>query len=356
MKLTDKPAQANRPQTPKPPFPYEEESVSYQIAPGGVTLAGTLTLPTGKGPFSAVILITGSGAHDRDETIFEHKPFLVLADALTRRGIAVLRLDDRGVGGSTGNKMTLTTEDLAGDVLTGVTFLKNRSEIDGRRIGLIGHSEGGVIAPIAATRSNDVAFVVLMAGTGLPGDEIVQMQTRLIYKAAGLDGPTLDRLLEFQRQVLAINKAENDDQAAMTKIDAASKEFQASLTDSERKVLGFGEQSYSAKIKDYRSPWFRFFQSYDPRPTLAKVRCPVLALIGEKDLQVPPKENLAEIEAMFKKAGNIHATVKELPALNHLFQNCKTGAPAEYAQIEETIAPSALTAIGDWIVQQTAAK
>ncbi len=182
---TDKITERARPQTPKPPFPYRAEDVKYENKAGGVKLAGTLTLPPGAGPFPAVILITGSGAQDRDESMLGHKPFLVLADYLTRRGVAVLRVDDRGVGGSTGSIKTSTSEDFAGDVLAGLEFLKGRKEIDRKKIGLIGHSEGGIIAPIAAARSKDVAFIVLMAGTGLPGSQIVEAQGQLILKAGG---------------------------------------------------------------------------------------------------------------------------------------------------------------------------
>ncbi len=238
LKKTEKLTEAIRPQTPKPPFPYHAEDVTYQNEAAKVKLAGTLTLPGGNGPFPAVILLTGSGAQDRDETILGHKPFLVLADYLTRRGVAVLRVDDRGVGGSTDGSASTTTEDFAGDALAGVTFLKHRAEIDPARIGLIGHSEGGLIAPIAAARSKDVAFIVMMAGTGLPGAEILEAQGRLILKANGASDSELKLQREAQRRIIDIIAGEKDEKTARTKLAAAMKDVLAAVPESEKKALG----------------------------------------------------------------------------------------------------------------------
>jgi len=348
----DKPSELRRPQTPKPPFPYNEEKVRYENKAGGVTLAGTLTTPEGAGPFPAVLLISGSGAQDRDESILGHKPFLVLADHLSRRGIAVLRVDDRGVGGSTGSTTTSTSEDFAGDVLAGVAYLKTRPQIDPKKIGLIGHSEGGLIAPMVAVRSDDVAFIVLMAGTGLPGDAILRMQAGLIAKAMGAKEEQTVRGLELQKRLLDVAKTEKDEKTAAERMKAIVEEVKKSLTEKEQAEAAKLKELGDAELAMLRSPWFRYFLTFDPRPTLAKVRCPVLAMIGEKDLQVPPKENLAEIEKAVKSSGNSKILVKELPGLNHLFQTCRTGAPAEYSSIEETIAPAALNLIGDWIRDQ----
>ncbi|HZW32282.1 MAG TPA: alpha/beta fold hydrolase, partial [Isosphaeraceae bacterium] len=334
LKKTDKISQARRPQTPQPPFPYRMEDVVYENRSGGVKLAGTLTLPAGKGPVPAVILITGSGAQDRDETILGHKPFLVLADALTRRGIAVLRVDDRGVGGSTGSVKTSTSEDFAGDVLAGVAFLKGRSDIDAKKIGLIGHSEGGLIAPIAAARSQDVAFIVLMAGTGLPGTEILVAQGQLILEANGASESLRKLQRDAQKRLMDIITREKDETAARTKLTAAVTELFAALPESERKALGdAGAGLAEAAVSQANNAWFRFFLAFDPRPTLRQVRCPVLALNGAKDLQVPAKENLAEIAKALKAGGNDHVKTVELPGLNHLFQPSKTGSPSEYASI-----------------------
>ncbi len=352
LKKVAKASEAARPQTPKPPFPYQSIDVSYPNKAGGNSLAGTLTEPTGRGPFPAVIMISGSGAQDRDETIMGHKPFHVIADALTRRGIAVLRVDDRGVGGSTGKISTSTSEDFAGDVLAGIAYLKTRSEINPRQIGLIGHSEGGIIGPMVAVKSPDVAFIVLMAGTGLPGDQILRMQAKLIYEAIGTKGDKMDKALAAQAELIKIAMTETDEAVASRRMREVMDRDKASATPEERKKLEDAGKMVDAQLTALRSKWFRFFLSYDPRPTLSKVRCPVLALIGEKDLQVPSKENLAEIEQVFKKSGNAKSSARELPGLNHLFQSCKTGSPAEYSQIEETIAPSALRAMGDWITEQ----
>jgi pimeloyl-ACP methyl ester carboxylesterase len=353
FKKTDKVNEVRRPQTPKPPFPYKSENVTYENKAGGVTLSGTLTEPQGSGQFSAVILISGSGAQDRDETIFQHKPFLVLADTLSRRGVAVLRVDDRGVGGSSGSTSDSTSEDFAGDVLAGIAFLKSRSEIDARKIGLIGHSEGGLIAPLVAARSSDVAFIVLMAGTGMSGEDVMYQQGRLVLKAAGADEKALERQIKMQRQIFEIIKTEKDHAKAALRLREAVKQAVSELSDAERKGASDVEAAVDAQLKRAESPWFRFFLTFDPRTALAKVRCPVLALNGDKDLQVAPKENLAEIEKALKKAGNTRVTIRELPGLNHLFQTTKTGAVGEYAVLEETIAPAALKVIGDWVQSQT---
>ncbi len=357
LKKTDKVSVAARPQTPKPPFPYRSEDIRYENKPGGVKLAGTLTLPVGNGPFPAVVMITGSGAQDRDESILGHKPFLVIADALTRRGIAVLRVDDRGVGGSTGGTTDSTSEDFAGDALAGVAFLKGRKEIDPARIGLVGHSEGGLIAPIAAARSKDVAFIVLLAGTGLPGIDILKAQAELIAKAEGASESELKYSREAQRRALDIFLKEKDEKVARTKLVAAMKEMLAALPEAEKKALAeAGGEVSEGMIDQFNNAWFRSFLTFDPRPTLRKVRCPVLAINGEKDLQVPCKQNLAEIDKALKAGGNRHVKTIAFPGLNHLFQPCKTGSPSEYSRIEMTIAPEALKAIGDWIVEHTSAK
>ncbi len=338
-----------RPQEPKKPYPYLEEEVRYENAAGGVTLAGTLTLPKGSGPFPAVLLISGSGAENRDEEVFGHRPFWILADDLTRRGIAVLRVDDRGVGGSTGSTAASTTEDFAGDVLAGVDYLEQRPEIDTACIGLIGHSEGGLIAPMAAVRSRDVAFIVLMAGPGLPGKDIILLQSAIIARADSTSEEEIARNRKLQERLFEVIESTPDSTAAARKLRSILKETLDALNEEERGRLNDPEANLDAQIHSLLSPWFRFFLSYDPRPTLEKVRCPVLALGGEKDLQVPAKENLAAIEKALKAGGNQHFRVIELPGLNHLFQTCTTGSPSEYSRIEETIAPKALQTIGDWI-------
>ncbi len=337
----------NRPQEPKPPFPYAEEEVAYDNKTDNIRLGGALTLPPGKGPFPAVILITGSGPQDRNESLLGHKPFLVLADYLTRQGVAVLRVDDRGIGKSTGSVSNSTSAQFATDVLAGIEFLKGRKEINAKKIGLIGHSEGGLIAPIVAARSTDVAFIVLLAGTGLTGEEILYLQGERIARANGAGDPEVARQRAQQQLIFKAMREEKDNAAAEKRLLAEFAKLRAAAPEAEKEE--YNEQALQAQLKQVLTPWFRYFLTYDPRPTLKQVKCPVLALNGEKDLQVPPTENLREIEAALKAGGNRDVTIARLPNLNHLFQNCKTGSPAEYVQIEETFSPAALDAIGAWV-------
>jgi pimeloyl-ACP methyl ester carboxylesterase len=353
-----------RPQEPKKPYSYLEEQVAYDNKEEHSHMAGTLTLPRSGGPFPAALLITGSGQQDRDEALMGHRPFLVLADYLTRRGIAVLRVDDRGVGGSTGEVARATTEDFAGDVLAGVAYLKTRKEIDPKKIGLIGHSEGGIIAPMCAARSKDVACIVLMAGSGLPGEEILYQQSALILKAMGGSQEVIAQQRAAQERMYAVLKREKDDAVVEKKLREIYSGLQihpmpdpakaaAAAKEKPGEEAGHLPAAQEASLHMMLSPWFRFFLTYDPRPALKKVKCPVLAIDGERDLQVPPKENLHAIEDALKEGGNRDYTVKDLPKLNHLFQTSQTGSPAEYGQIEETFSPVALKVIGDWVVQRT---
>jgi len=351
---SDKPPEARkRPQEPHPPFPYRAEEVTYENKAGHAKFTGTLTIPRGPGRFPAVLLITGSGQQNRDEEILGHRPFFVLADYLTRHGIAVLRVDDRGVGGSTGDVKNATTEDFAGDALAGVAYLRTRTDIDPQKIGLIGHSEGGEIAPMVANRSNDVAFIVLLAGPGLPGDQIVLAQAEFLMKQIGASDSLVARTRAFQKKLYAAIKEEHDPAQLAKKIKAAHTEFQASLPPAEKDLAGAGQDSAELSVKVLGSPWFRFFLSYDPRPALSRVKCPVLALIGEKDMQVPPKANIPELEKALRAGGNKDFTVRELPHLNHLFQTCENGSVTEYAKIEETFCPTALELIAKWIQEHT---
>ena len=353
LKRTEKPIEsAQRPQEPQKPYPYLEKEVTYENAAAKITLAGTLTQPEGAGPFPAVILITGSGAQDRDETVFGHKPFWVLADYLTRRGIAVLRVDDRGVGGSTGEIAKATSQDFAQDVRCGIEYLRSLPEINGRQIGLLGHSEGGIIAPMVAGETSDVAFIVLLAGTGITGEEILYLQGALINQASGATPEIVALNRKIQQMLFTITKQEKDNKMAQEKIKQALSDLIATLPAEQKKALEPMLQAQEAQFQAVLSPWFRFFLTYDPKPTLRRVKCPVLALNGEKDLQVPPKENLKAIEESLQAGGNKSFTVKELANLNHLFQTCQTGLPLEYSKIEQTFAPEALKIIGDWILQQ----
>jgi fermentation-respiration switch protein FrsA (DUF1100 family) len=343
----------NRPQEAKPPYPYDTEALAYPNPSAGIALAGTLTEPKGKGPFPAVLLIAGSGPQNRNEEVFGHRPFLVIADYLTRRGVAVLRVDKRGVGGSGGSRADATSMDYKSDVLAGIAYLKTRKEVDSRHIGLLGHSEGGLIAPMAAVESPDVAFIVLLAGPGIPGDSILYLQSALILKGSGAGDSTIAQDSRTKHRIFAAIRTETDTAKLKTLVRGIIREEQAKMAN------GTGDTSteaVEAQVQVYLSPWMRFFVTHDPSPVLEKVKCPVLAINGDKDVQVPAKENLPAIDEALKAGGNADYTVKEMPGLNHLFQTANTGQPSEYASIEETVSPTALKVVGDWIVKHTGGK
>ncbi len=349
---TEEAPQIKRPQEPKPPYPYREEKVTFENKEDGTKLAGTLTLPDTTGQFPAVVLISGSGPQDRDETVFGHRPFLIIADHLTRKGIAVLRYDDRGVGGSSGDFSSATTEDFVGDALAAINYLKGRQEIDPRNIGLIGHSEGGLVAPLAATRSNDVAFIVLLAPPAIKGEDLLHIQAELIARANGVPEAAIQKNLALQDTVLKIAKQVKDVEKARAQIKEILQQALAEMTEEERNAIGLNSELIDKQVDEVLSPWFRYFISYDPRPALAKVRCPVLALYGEKDLQVPPLNNAPFLEEALISGGNEDVSVKVLPNLNHLFQTAESGSPSEYGTIEETVAPVALEVITKWILER----
>jgi uncharacterized protein len=321
---------------PQPPFPYhsEEVRIANPRAPG-VTLAGTLTLPPGRGPFAAAILITGSGAEDRDETLLGQKPFLVLADHLTRAGIAVLRLDDRGTAESTGTFAGATSADFATDANAAFAFLRARPEVDPHAIGYIGHSEGGMIGPIAARDNPDVAFLVLLAGPGAPARQILDGQRRAIGHSQGVTDAQLEASRPIQNLLL-------DTAASADSTEAVTARLRTSLA-----ARGIPEEQQARMIQQVTDPWFRYFLRYDPAPNLARLRVPVLALNGSLDRQVIAADNLPGIRTALRDDPD--ATVRELPGLNHLFQHARTGAVGEYAEIEETMSPEVLDLVAGWI-------
>jgi pimeloyl-ACP methyl ester carboxylesterase len=355
---------------PKKPYPYHEEEVTFANTEAKIELAGTFTKPKDGGPHPAVVLISGSGPQDRDESLLGHQPFLVIADYLTRQGIAVLRYDDRGVGQSKGDHDAATSADFATDAYAAVKYLQSRADVDGKRIGLAGHSEGGVIAPmVAAGHPDDIAFIILMAGTGLPGDEILSDQLAAILKTKGLKERDIHLQLALQKKLISLTKAGGEPKELAKKLAAAAKEYMDALPEEDRKVLesiagqtddgttkkGPDEKEKMADaekaMKRLANPWMVYFLNYDPRPTLQKVKCPVLALNGEFDLQVTPKLNLPAIEQALRAGGNTQHKVVELKGLNHLFQHSKSGDPGEYGTIEETFAPEALKLMADWLNQ-----
>ena len=353
VKKVDKVEEVKRPQEPKEPYPYKSEEVKFENKIDTVTLAGTLTLPENGNNFPAVVLITGSGAQNRNEELLGHKPFLVLSDFLTRNGFAVLRFDDRGIAESTGDFSTATSEDFTEDVLAAVEYLKSRSEINHSMIGLIGHSEGGLIAPMAAVKSDDVAFIVLMSGPGIAGDSILILQSDLIQKAGGTSEEEIQKSLKIQREIYSMIIKSEDDNTLKDQLRGKFNDEFSKMTEEEKAQLGDPEVYLNMQIKTLTSPWFKFFLKYNPQPTIEKVKCPVLAIDGENDLQVPPKQNLSAIESALKKGGNKNFETKMLPGVNHLFQTSTTGAVSEYGTIEETISPLALETMLNWMKKIT---
>ena len=345
FKRSDEPLPLQRPQTPAHPYPYREEIVSFAGSAANVELAGTITLPKGTGPFPAAILIAGSGPLDRDESLAGHKPFLVLADYLTRKGIAVLRYDKRGIGSSTGSVDKTTTLEFASDVQAAVAYLKTRKEINSKRIGLIGHSEGAMIAPYVANHSEDLAWVVLLAAPATKGEDTLMNQSGLIGQVGGLSEPQLLASLTFDQEAYRVVRDEKDPDVIREKVKQLVKEsgMDAALPPT----------ALETQLRMLSSPWFRYFLVYDPLPTLQVLRTPTLALYGQKDLQVSPKFNLELTKKALTEAGNTDFDVRELPDLNHLFQHAYSGSPAEYEAIEETFAPEVLAMISDWILPRS---
>jgi len=339
-----------RPQEPVRPFPYPEEDVEFENTAAGITLSGTLTVPEGDGPFPGVILVSGSGPQDRDEMVLGHRPFLVLSDHLARSGIAALRYDDRGIGKSGGDFAAATTEDFASDARAALSYMRSRKEIDPAMSGIIGHSEGGIIAAMVAAGSDDVAFIVLLAGPGLKGSEVLLRQNLALLETQGASPGLIRKRGEQLEQEYGILARGLDDYETRKMIEEESIPFLERYSPEEREKYGFSEEAVRKRAEILTDPWFRFFMDYDPATALRKVRCPVLAMIGSLDLQVDPGMNLPAIERALREGGNTHFSTLEMPGLNHLFQTAETGSPSEYARIEETMSPAALDKICGWIL------
>lgn len=337
--------ESRRPQDPVQPYPYRSEEVTFDNGPD-VRLAGTLTIPSGEGRFPVAVLISGSGPQNRDEELLGHRPFLVLADHLTRNGIAVLRYDDRGTAASTGNFRDATTETLATDAEAAVAFLKGHKDIDPGRIGLIGHSEGGIIAPLVASR-RDIAFIVMLAGTGISGLELLPKQAELIARASGTPEADITRMITINTKIFSLVADATSEETLRTDLETYLTGVVSELPASE-KPQGVSDKDFiSGLVNQVANPWMRFFLTYDPIPALKKVTCPVLALNGTLDMQVPYRENLEPIRKALKK--NRSAKIVELEGMNHLFQECTTGSPSEYGQIETTLSPKMLQLVSDWL-------
>ena len=353
LKQVEKLTEVKRPQTPQKPYQYNEEEITFENKEANITLAGTLTYPKGEGKFPAVVMVSGSGPQDRDEALMGHKPFLVIADYLTRNGIAVLRFDDRGIAKSKGSFATATSADFATDALAAVEYLKARKEIDSKKIGIAGHSEGGMIAPMCAVNSSDVSFIVLLAGTGVSGKDVIVLQTELIVRVNGAKEEDVQKAKNENIRIFSVVAEDTDSLQMFNKLLAMYNDDISKMSDEEKKKPENSKESYDRNVKQILSPWFRFFIKYDPRPTLEQVTVPVLALNGGKDLQVDPKQNLPEIEKALKAGGNKNFRTVELPGLNHLFQPTQTGSPNEYATIETTFSEDALKIMKDWIISVT---
>ena len=334
-----------RPQEPASPLPYRTREVEISSVPG-VRLSGTLSLPEGPGPFPAVVLVSGSGAQDRDEALMGHRPFLVLSDHLVRRGIATLRYDDRGVGRSTGRFDGSTTADFADDAEAALRFVRGTPGVARDRVGIVGHSEGAMIGPMLAARSRDVAFVVLLAGPGVRGDSLLLLQTRALLAAAGAPADVVKRTVLANRRIYAAIMADTDSAETMRRVRAAEADYLAATPASSSAAAESALRSGRSRLLD---PWTRFFLRYDPAPPLRGTRVPVLALNGTLDLQVPHATNLRAIAAALEAGGNRDYETVALPGLNHLFQTARTGAVSEYATIEETMAPAMLARVAEWI-------
>lgn len=337
----------NRPQEPKEPYPYIVKQVRFENKKDGVTLAGTLTLPDTLKKYPVVVLISGSGPQDRDETLLGHKPFWIIADYLTRNGFAVLRYDDRGVGESTGKFAESTSLDFSYDAESALSFLQKLPYINPKQMGFAGHSEGGMIAPMIAARNKNVAFLILLAGPGVNGEEIIIRQTELIGTAEG-EGDAKKSAETNRKLIKALLSSRTPEKSAAAMRKVFHEEFKL-LSAEELKEYQDTAMYINQNISQMNNHWFRYFLTYDPAASLQKVKCPVLVLNGDKDLQVDSRQNMPPIEAALKKAKNKNYKMVELSNLNHLFQHTTTGKVSEYGNIEETFAPIALKEMSDWL-------
>jgi uncharacterized protein len=358
MKKTSDAASAKefkRPQTPRPPFNYNSKEVIYFNADKSIQFGGTLTYPLEKisKKYPTVLLITGSGMQDRDETLFEHKPFAVIADYLTKQGIAVLRVDDRSKGSTTGNFENSTSADFAKDVEAGIDYLKTLPNVNAANIGLIGHSEGGMIAPMVASKRRDVKFIVLLAGPGVPIIDLMEKQSVEVMTAGGITKEQSEQYRPLYKNLMAAVLNEQDTAIALKKVTEVFNDWQnktskevvqkiTKVTDEKSKVNFIADF-----INGMKSPWFSYFIKFNPADYLSKTNCAVLALNGEKDIQVDAKQNLAGIKSVLPGTTNVR--IKEIPGLNHLFQHCKTCSMDEYGELEETFAPEVLEIMVQWI-------
>ncbi len=338
-----------RPQTPEPPYPYRELPVRFENSQAGIVLAGTVTMPEGPGPFPGIVLISGSGPQNRNEEIMGHQPFKVLADHLTRNGFAVLRYDDRGAGESEGVFATATTKDFAGDARAAYTFLQQYPRVLPDKVGLLGHSEGGLIGAMLMAEDPDLAFMVMLGGPAMKGADLLLLQNKKLLAASGVADTTVSKYADLLHLWFRIIIKEPDNAKAMAEIRHVADNQLGLFTDEEKAVLPLNGMQMISLVQQLTSPWMRFFLAYDPRPDLSRIRVPVLALWGEKDLQVPAAENQAAMQEMLDSYLKENITMKRMESMNHLFQTCNTGKVEEYGELEETIAPKVLNVIRNWL-------
>jgi uncharacterized protein len=347
-------AEIKRPQSPKPPFPYKSEEVEYDNNDKSIRFGATITIPGGNGPFPAALLITGSGPQNRDEEILGHKPFAVLADHLTTKGYIVLRVDDRGTGKTTGRFETATSEDFANDVHAGIEYLLQRPEVNRKKIGLIGHSEGGMIAPMVATSRKDIDFIVLMAAPGVPITNLMTDQNAAILRTAGISENAVASYSILYRKILQHATVAKDTVTLLENLRKSITEWTTTANKNILLELGLDdptarESMASTIAHTMASPWFRYFLSFDPAPYIEKLQVKTLVINGDRDIQVISSSNLKGIRESLKKSKAKQVEIKELPGLNHLFQECKTCKLEEYGQIEQTISPIVLETISGWL-------
>lgn len=342
---------AKEEKTPEEAVPYKQEEIVFYN--DTLRLAGTLTIPPKEGRHPAVVLITGSGPQNRDEELFGFKPFKMIADHFTRKGIAVLRYDDRGVGGSSGNTMQSTTSEFANDVVAAVKYLQSRPDINSKQIGLCGHSEGGLVAPIAATRWKDVAFVILMSSPGVDGFQILLAQSELIMRADSTSEADIKRALEINRKIYTAVREGKDVGVFRDEILKEARSGLDRMKPEQRKAIANADEYLKTRvdgqIMQVQTPWFKYFVNYDPAPALAQVQCPLLALFGELDLQVPAEFNKQAMELAFKKGKSKDYVFKVFPNANHLYLTARTGSPSEYMSLKKEFVPGFLETMSDWI-------
>ena len=336
-------------------LPYKQEEVTFKN--GENTFSGTLNLPSKEGKHPAIILISGSGPNDRDETILGFKPFKIIADYMTKKGVAVLRYDKRNVGKSKGKNISeSTTMDFADDAIEAFNYLKTRNDINAEQIGLWGHSEGGLVAPMVASKNKNIAFIILMAGPGVNGGEIILEQSRLILKANGMPDDKINSSLEVNKRVInAITKNEDLDalkkeltEKFISEFDSLSDEAKGGITDKNK----YAEDRAAGTINSFNNTWMKYFLSFEPKDALENVSCPVLALFGELDLQVPPAQSEQPMKDALSKSSSKDVTFKIFPKANHLFQTATNGSPAEYGNLPKEFIEGFLDYISNWVLQR----